>query len=99
MSRKYPPLQPWATPSYPTTCRAPSPSSAKGHGAPLGRFPMPLENLIQDLRYGVRMLRRNALFAAAAVITLGLGLGATLAVLMSSTASCYDLSHTGIRAA
>ena len=41
---------------------------------------MPLENLIQDLRYGVRMLRRNPLFAAAAVITLGLGLGATLAV-------------------
>src|SRR5256886_2783416 len=41
---------------------------------------MPLENLIQDLRYGVRMLRRNPLFAAAAVITLGLGLGAALAV-------------------
>ena len=41
---------------------------------------MPLENLIQDLRYGVRMLRRNPLFAGAAVITLGLGLGATLAV-------------------
>jgi predicted permease len=40
----------------------------------------PLENLIQDLRYGVRMLRRNPLFAAAAVTTLGLGLGATLAV-------------------
>src|SRR5258705_1245328 len=41
---------------------------------------MPLENFIQDLRYGVRMLRRNPLFAGAAVITLGLGLGATLAV-------------------
>src|SRR2546430_1840345 len=41
---------------------------------------MPLENFIQDLRYGVRMLRRNPLFAPAAVITLGLGLGATLAV-------------------
>src|SRR3989449_10120858 len=75
-----PTLQPWVTPSYPTRCRAPSPSSAKGHGAPLGRFPMPLENFIQDLRYGVRMLRRNPLFAGAAVITLGLGLGATLAV-------------------
>src|SRR3989475_10786386 len=59
---------------------APQPSSAKGHGAPLGRFPMPLENFIQDLRYGVRMLRRDPLFAGAAVITLGLGLGATLAV-------------------
>jgi putative ABC transport system permease protein len=39
-----------------------------------------VENLIQDLRYGVRMLRRNPLFAGAAVTTLGLGLGATLAV-------------------
>src|SRR2546425_4381506 len=46
-----PTLQPWITPSYPTRCRAPSPSSAKGHGAPLGRFPMPLENFIQDLQY------------------------------------------------
>src|SRR5258706_16097009 len=41
---------------------------------------MPLENFTQDLRYGVRMLRRNPLFAGAAVLTLGLGLGATLAV-------------------
>ncbi|HJU76142.1 MAG TPA: ABC transporter permease [Gemmatimonadaceae bacterium] len=40
----------------------------------------PLENLVQDLRYGVRVLRRNPLFAAAAITTLGLGLGATLAV-------------------
>ena len=40
----------------------------------------PLENLIQDLRYGVRILRRNPLFAAAAVTTLGLALGAALAV-------------------
>jgi len=40
----------------------------------------PLENFIQDLRYGIRILLRNPLFAGAAVITLGLGLGATLAV-------------------
>src|SRR5439155_9016626 len=45
-------LQPWVTPSYPTRCRAPSPSSPKDQGAPLGRFPMPLENFIQDLPSG-----------------------------------------------
>jgi predicted permease len=37
-------------------------------------------NLTQDLHFGLRALRRNPVFAAAAIATLALGIGATLAV-------------------
>ena len=39
-----------------------------------------LEQLLQDVRYGVRIIRRNPLFAIATILTLALGIGATIAI-------------------
>src|SRR5262245_13200504 len=40
-----------------------------------------VERLIQDIRFGLRTMRRQPSFAAVAIVTLGLGIGATTAIL------------------
>src|SRR5688572_24724440 len=39
-----------------------------------------LDTLLQDVRYGARLLRRNPLFALTAILSLAIGIGATTTI-------------------
>ena len=45
-----------------------------------GRSGVRLETFWQDVRFGMRQLRRNPVFAIAAILTLGIGIGANTAI-------------------
>jgi predicted permease len=45
-----------------------------------GRSGMAFENVWQDLRFAIRNLRRNPIFAVAAILMLGIGIGANTAI-------------------
>ena len=45
-----------------------------------GRSGAGFENFWQDLRFGIRQLRRNPIFAVAAILMLGIGIGANTAI-------------------
>ena len=46
----------------------------------------PIENFVRDVRYALRMLAKNPGFAAAAVITLGLGIAANITIFSAVSA-------------
>jgi predicted permease len=57
---------------------------------------MPLQNLVQDVGYGMRQLRRNTVFALTAVLTLAIAIGANTTVFTVANALLFR-NPVGVR--
>jgi len=60
--------------------RRPSASGSRNATAGDDNRVFPLDGMIQDVRFGLRTLKRRPLFASVAIATLGLGIGATTTI-------------------
>lgn len=56
-----------------------------------------VENVLRDVRFAIRQVRKNPGFACTAVLTLVLGMCASIAILLLSTRLSSDPSRTRIR--